>query len=362
MHKINNSKREEYDRLRRGVVLTSASAMQKLKFSGSTALDGVNRVVLGDVSRLAVGRLMSTPMLKPDGSVYADVYLWNQGDTYLLLGESNTPGRFIDFISEHGGLHNDCEASDVSDEFGLIGLDGPFSWELLKDEVSVRTLGLRYLEAMPDQMLAGIPLDILRAGKTGEFGYLLKCAAEDSDRLRDALLELGRPLGLQPCGTEALELAKLENRFTNMKREGFAALNVLELNVRIMVSREKGDYVGREAIEAVLDQGLKRRIIGIRFDADASLPELGAEVRYAGETIGVVASVDFSYTLECGIGLAFIDVDYAYVGCTYELHGGVTVRTVSAPFVFNRSLTIRPQEDSIHTVDWSIKAAASTAS
>ena len=170
--------------------------MQRVKFAGAAALEGINRVVLGDVARLAVGRLMSTYMTRPDGSVYADVYIWNQGDTFVLFGESADPGRFVDFIHEHGQLPGGCEVTDVAGEFGLIGLDGPFSWELLKDEVSIRTIGLRYLDVMPQQMLAGVQVDLLRAGKTGEFGYLLKCAAADTGKLWDALLAAGVPLGL----------------------------------------------------------------------------------------------------------------------------------------------------------------------
>jgi aminomethyltransferase len=248
----------------------------------------------------------------------------------------------------------------------LIGLDGPFSWELLKDEVSIRTIGLRYLDVMPQQILAGVPVDLLRAGKTGEFGYLLKCAAADTGKLWDALLAAGAPLGLIPCGTEAFELAKLENRFTSMKREGAAAQNVLELNCRVVVSREKGDYVGREAVEEAMDGGLKRRIVGFRCDEGAALPEIGAEigasVRYGGEEIGVVVAADRSYGLDNSvIGLAFITLDYAYAGCRYEVDGVGAVQTVSAPFLLNRSLMIRPQEDSIHTVDWSIIKAAAVA-
>ena len=147
-----------------------------------------------------------------------------------------------------------------------------------------------------------------------------------------------------------------------MKREGSAAQNVLELNCRVVVSREKGDYVGREAVEEAMDGGLKRRIVGIRCDESACLPEIGASVRYGGEEIGEVVAADRSYGLDNSvIGLAFISLDYAYAGCTYQVDGVGAVQTVSAPFLLNRSLMIRPQEDSIHTVDWSIIKGAAVA-
>ena len=62
-----------------------------------------------------------------------------------------------------------------------------------------------------------------------------------------------------------------------------------------------------------------------------------------------MANVAYSYTLGRPIAVAFLDVDYAYVGLDYDVGASCArsnARTVSAPFVFNKSLAIRFQESS----------------
>ena len=48
------------------------------------------------------------------------------------------------------------------------------------------------------------------------------------------------------------------------------------------------------------------------------------------------------------IGLALVNNDVAFVGLEYNV-GSRTVTTNSAPFVYNKSMDIRPQEHSFHT-------------
>jgi glycine cleavage system aminomethyltransferase T len=359
MQPVYSSKHDEYDHIRHGVTLADESRCQKVMFHGPEALSAINGIVMSDVARLPIGRLMSSFILNTDGSLFGDVYVWNEGDSYFVFGETRRWQPILDMVRNDAGVPGLACAEDVTDRASLLALDGPFAWELLKEQLGVKILGLRYLEAMPQQTLLGTTVDVLRVGKTGEFGYVLKCDAEHSRELWQRLLEAGALLGLTPCGSQALELCRLENRFPNIAREGARAANPLELNCRVLVSRDKGDYLGREAVEAVMATGPARRIIGIRapLGAERGLAE-GAEVRYAERPIGTVVAADRSPTLGTDIALALLDSEYAYVGCSYDAITAVGVQrvlTVSAPFIFNRSLSIRPQEDSFYTVSWSAK-------
>jgi aminomethyltransferase len=342
--------KQEYERLRLGAGLTDLSSYQVFEISGAAATDSLNRVTLADMTRLPIGRALCTYMLKEDATLLADVLIWNQGGRFVVFAETNQGESLLPWIAEHAGS---AAARDLGPEICLLGVDGPFAWEVLKELTGVRILGLRYQETMADQKMGDLTVDIIRAGKTGEFGYILKCRAQDGAALRAKLMEAGQPFHLAPCGTGVVDLCKLENRFTNVFKEGAAAKNVLELNCRVQVSTDKGDYVGREAVEKCMEEGISRRLIGVKIEGE-KLPAEGSAVSYKGEHIGELVSADYSWTLNAPIGLALMSSDYAYVGCQYEVDGS-TLKTVSAPFVFNKSIQIRPQEDSFKTVDWSFK-------
>jgi aminomethyltransferase len=341
---------QQYNRLRLGAGLTDCSCYQAFELSGADATNGLNSMTLGDVTRLPIGRVLATYMLKEHATLLADVLIWNQGGRFLVLAETAEKTSLAPWIASHAP---GVTTKDLASEISLIGIDGPFAWEVLKELTGVRILGLRYLETMSDQKVGGITADIIRAGKTGEFGYILKCRAEDGEALRAKLLEAGQPFYIAPCSSEVVDLCKLENRFTNVFKEGAAAKNVLELNCRIQVSADKGDYVGREVIEKSISEGISRRLIGLTISGE-NAPAAGSPVSYKGQQIGELVSADYSFGLKSPIGLGLLSSDYAYVGCEYQV-GDVVAKTVSAPFVFNKSLQIRPQEDSFKTVDWSFK-------
>jgi aminomethyltransferase len=346
------SLREEYRLLREGIGLSDYRAMGKFKVLGPASLELVNRVVLADVSRVPIKKMLATFILREDGGVVCETYVANLGDGYLLLTEGASPAEIAGLLANEARDVPGTEVVDTTRETALFSVDGPYAWELMKDLVGMAILGARYLEVVTDQSIAGTPATIYRAGKTGEFGYWIEVGKESAERTWAALLEAGRPFDLAPCGSEATDLCKLENRFINVVREGARAGNVLELNCRTMVSRDKGEYRGRAAVESVIERGLRRRLIGLALERGSpsdELPELGAAVSYRGVAIGKVANVAYSYTLGRPIAVAFLDVDYAYVGLDYDVGPSCArsnARTVSAPFVFNKSLAIRFQESS----------------
>lgn len=345
----------EYERLRKGIGLVDDNHYGKFVLQGSAALDVVNRVTLADVSRLAINRMLVTYMLKPDSAVRCEVYVVHQRDGYLLLTDGAPPDEVLTVLKEECQSHQgSVTLTDSTRTVGLIGLDGPFAWELLKDLVGVGILGTRFLGVLEEQTVADIPVTIFRAGKTGEFGYLLKVDGKQTIPLWQRLQEAGKEYDVTPCGFEAIDMCKLENRVVNMKCEGKRAQNALELNCRYMVPRDKDNYVGEAAIKDAVAHGPQRRLIGLTMawpnaSATQAGPAPDSPIQHQGTAIGTLANTTWSFTLGKQIGLAFIQTPYAYVGLDYTLQaGGVScpVRTVSAPFIMNRSISIRPQEDS----------------
>jgi len=341
------SVQEEHQRLRSGIGITDYSSFGKFFLTGPGALELANRVSLVDVIRLPINKIVPTFTLNPDGSVLCESYVVNRGDGYTLLTEGRDAETILAVITEERDhVASSVEIVDLTESTALIGLDGPFAWELAKQFFGMRILGVRYLDVIPNQQVGDVPVTVYRAGKTGEFGYWIHVDAEHATQVWQRLLEEGKDFDLTPCGTEAVDLCKLENRFVNMEREGAQASNVLELNTRILVDPEKEDYRGREAVVRGV---VRRRLIGLHIDSGTAVPEIGAAVQYQGTTIGTLANSGFSYTLGKTIAVALLDEAYAYVGLDYDVKAAdatYAARTVSSPFVFNRSLTIRPQEHS----------------
>lgn len=338
----------EYDRLRQGVGISDQGHYAKFRITGSGALDFLNNLNLPDVARLPIGRAMTSFLLGDNGEIVCECYVIAVGDGYMVFTEGTNVDSAYEYLKANVADHA-VNIENITSEVGLIGLDGPFSWELLKELIGVRILGLRYLEMLENQKLGTSSAHIIRAGKTGEFGYLLIVGAAQVGECWNTLMTTGAKFNIQPVGTATLDLCRLENRFPNMRLEGVKVANPIELNCRVMFDHEKDDHKGRAALESVMEEGPARRLIGFRIANSTRVPGVGDKVVIEGHEIGEVANAMFSHGLEQPIGLALVTVDLAFVGLDYEIKAGdetLTASTVSAPFVSNRSMTIRPQEDS----------------
>ncbi|HSP81160.1 MAG TPA: glycine cleavage T C-terminal barrel domain-containing protein [Myxococcaceae bacterium] len=347
------SLREQVMRIRQGIGIRGDTGMGKYLLTGPGALDAVNRLVVGDISRVPIRKMTYTLILREDGTLLTDAYVVNQGESYLVLTLHGDPESLSGLIRDTCGGEG-VGVEEVTQGSAFINLDGAYAWELLKDLTGMAVLGVRDLEVVPDQRIAGIPVILYRVGKTGEFGYW---AQVPSERLQEVAAELGTAgaaYDLTPYGQEALDVCRLENRLLNARLEGALARNPLELNCRLMVGQDKGDYLGREAVERVLETGPERRLIGLTLESegpaeDAPRPVIGDEVEHRGQVIGRLANVQYAYSLERPIAVALVDSAYAYVGLEHEVSSGGTrfrARSVSAPFLTNRSLSIRFQEHS----------------
>lgn len=210
----------------------------------------------------------------------------------------------------------------------IFGLDGPFAWEVLGAWDTPTAIGLPYLSlyAPRDGLL------VIRAGRSGEYGYWLLVPRAEADAVWADLERRVREMDGAVVGAEALRRCAFENWVFDLAADGAHGLDALELQLTWRLDLKK-DATGLDAIRAHRDAGLRRRILAIRA-AGPLAP--GATVQYAGQPIGTVLRASDRHAV------AVLDRPSAEVGLDVTIDG-TPARTVSAPFVLNRSLFVNPQ-------------------
>ena len=94
---------------------------------------------------------------------------------------------------------------------------------------------------------------------------------------------------------------------------------------------DKGDFRGREALEAERTRGVERVLRGLEVEGRQP-PRAGYKVMMDGSAIGQVTSGNFSPTLGRGIALAFLppDIEPGHA-VTLDLRGTVVPGVVVKP-------------------------------
>ncbi len=94
--------------------------------------------------------------------------------------------------------------------------------------------------------------------------------------------------------------------------------NPFEANMGRVVKLEKGDFIGRAALQEVHAAGPERRLIGLEM-IDNAIPRAGYEVRAGGAAVGHVTSGTLSPTLGTKIAMAMVPAALAEVGNEFEV-------------------------------------------
>jgi aminomethyltransferase len=167
--------------------------------------------------------------------------------------------------------------------------------------------GLGYYRSMKAEV-GGVQCLVSRTGYTGEDGFEIYAGREDTVTIWDALMAAEpRP---RPCGLGARDTLRLEMAFRLHGSDMDETTTPLEAGLGWVVKMDKGDFFGREALVRQKEEGLPRKMVGLKT-AGRRFPRPGFPV-FAGERqVGEVTSGGFSPSLDCGIALAYVEREFA---------------------------------------------------
>jgi aminomethyltransferase len=178
---------------------------------------------------------------------------------------------------------------------------------------------------------------ISRTGYTGELGFELYFTASqtNAETMWNALFEAGKEFDIKPVGLGARDTLRLEMGFCLYGNDIDQTTNPLEAGLEWITKLEKGDFIGRDALRKVKEEGVKRKLVGFSL-LEKGVPRHGYEIRCNGSSIGVVTSGTMSPVLDKGIGLGYVSSNHAVVGNQIEISirdKSVTAEVVKIPFI-----------------------------
>jgi aminomethyltransferase len=301
------------------------------------ALAAVQHITMNDASRLAVGQAHYSAMLYPEGTFVDDVIVHRLGpDDFLLVINAGTREKDIGWVSENTQGF-DCSVANLSDAYTQLAIQGPRAVDLVQKltHANLSKLGNYWFT---HSRLCGLKnILIARTGYTGEDGFEIYVPAEQktSEEVWAMVMSAGRDFGIIPCGLGARNTLRLEARLSLYGHEISESINVWEAGLDRFCKVEKGDFIGREALDRAKASGLTRTLVGLEM-IDRGIARDGYRcLNEAGEGIGVITSGSPSPTLGKNIALALVPRAMAALGTTIhvEIRGQrFQARVVPTPF------------------------------
>lgn len=323
---------EEHKAVREAAGLFDVSHMGEILVSGPDAGPFLNHLVTNDVSKIGPGRVIYTPMCRPDGGVVDDLLISNLGEKgYLLCVNASNCARDLAWIQEQSAGWS-CTVEDRSSQYGLLALQGPAADRILQRLTEVDLAAIRYYHFCEGQV-ADVPCLISRTGYTGERGFELFCPAGQADALARAILGTGKARGLVLAGLGARDSLRLEAGFSLYGHEISDAISPVEAGLLWTIKFGKGDFVGRDTLFGQHTNGTDARIAFFRT-GDRRIIRAGSPVNAGDEVVGEVVSGTLSPILNEAIGSMHVKTTALEMELTADLRGKrVVLQPVRPPFV-----------------------------
>jgi aminomethyltransferase len=310
----------EHKAVRTGVGVFDVSHMGDIRIHGGAkpggALAAVQHISMNDASKLAIGQAHYSAMLYPEGTFVDDVIVHRMGeDDYLLVINAGTREKDIRWVRENT-KNFDCVVEDLSDAYTQLAIQGPLAIDVMKNLTDAHLDGIKNYWFTHATVCGLKNTLIARTGYTGEDGFEIYAPSDvaTSEKVWNQVMEAGREFAVVPCGLGCRNTLRLESRMALYGHEISNKINVWEAGLDRYCKMEKGEFVGRAALERARAAGLQRTLVGIEMIDRGIARDQYCCCNEAGETIGVVTSGSPSPTLGKNIALAYVPPAFSSVG------------------------------------------------
>ena len=278
-----------------------------VRVTGADAEAFLDWMLVNTIAGLPVGRGKYTTMLDENGCIIDDLVVFHKSEGVWWLSTLYGPHACRWFEAHKGDY--DVAWEDITQEIDMFAVQGPASAGVTDALVADPVDGLARFGLM-ETTLGGIPVTVDRGGFTGELGFEIYCARQDSPAVAAAL-----------AATDARHLTTLEVYVRSLPmekgmglRQDYKGLTPFEANLGWSVHMEK-DFFGKDALAKAHAAGEKRAFVGVEIERESYEDIAQNEiVRKRGIPVGVCRQMIYGYTVDRNIGFAIVDAKKVPLG------------------------------------------------
>jgi aminomethyltransferase len=323
----------EYWHLLNNVTLWDVAVERNVEITGPDAFRFASLLTPRDLSKCAVGQGKYVLIIAPDGGIVNDPVLMRLGDNHFWLALADSDVLLYAMgLAAKLDMQVELREPDVSP----LQIQGPKSKEVVQALFGDEVTNLKYYHFIETD-LDGIPVVVTRTGWTAEVGFevYLRDGSRGTD-LWERIMAAGLPYDIHPTGPS--DIRRVEAGILNYGADMTLQNNPYEVGLERLVDLDKADdFMGREALRRISQEGVRRKLVGIEIEGDPlSFNDARWPVWSDGSTVGAVTSALYSPRLEKNIGYAWLPVELAEIGASVTVEtpsrkAGATV--VAKPFV-----------------------------
>ncbi len=310
----------EHQATRERVGLFDLTPFTKLELSGPGALAFLQSITANQMDQ-PLGKVTYTAMLNQRGGIKCDLTVTRLAqDRFLVITGVASGPHDLAWLRQHLPGDGSVHITDLTSAWCGLGVWGPRARDLVASvsENDLSNSAFPYLTAQPIT-IDNLPALALRISYVGELGWEIYVPTEYGARLCHTLAQAGRPLGVTAVGGGAFDSLRLEKGYRSWGADIHTDYDPYQAGLGFAVRLDKGDFLGRDALERIEAEGVTRKLCCLTLD-DPSKVVLGKEPILDGDQVlGYVTSANYGYTVGQSIVYGYLPLAYAEQGTKVEV-------------------------------------------
>jgi aminomethyltransferase len=307
----------EHRSVRESAGLFDLSHMGEIAVTGPQSAEALDFALVGEASKIPVGRAKYSLMCDGDGGVIDDLVVYRLADEYFLVVANAANASRVVLEMTDRAQEFDTRVQDQSASTALIAVQGPAAesivTSLMADGSRETATELKYY-AVTEARVDGIDVLLARTGYTGEDGFELYVHNAQAVTLWRSLLAAATAAGGSPAGLACRDTLRLEAGMALYGHELSQATNPYQAGLGKVVRLGK-NFVGRDALQQLSEQAADRVLVGLKGSTRrAARAGYTIHPSVDGPAVGTVTSGALSPTLGYPIALGYLDADLAETG------------------------------------------------
>jgi len=257
-------------------------------------------------------------MLNSRGGIECDFTVTRLSEERFRIVTGTAFGQHdLAWLAQHEPDDGSVQIRDVTSQLACYGIWGPSAREILQPLTTTDLSNDAFPYMHARKLAAGrVPCLALRVTYVGELGWELYCRTEFGLALWDTLWSAGQEHGLVAGGYKAIDSLRLEKGYRVWGADITPEDTPFEAGLGFAVKLDKGDFVGRDALERA---PRPERLLRCLTLEEPRAVALGSEpVRIDGHLVGRVTSGGHGYTVGKSIAYAYVPAEHG-VGTDVEV-------------------------------------------
>ncbi len=308
--------------LRERVGMIDLTPFTKHEITGAGAEAWLDHLVANKVPT-KTGRIALCHALTKRGGVRSEFTITKLGENRFYVVSAGAGERFdADYLEKMLPADGSVRLSNITTGRGCFVVAGPRARDLLSKltDAPLDNVNFPWLTSQVIEVGHATDVYALRVNFIGELGWELHFPIEYANSLFEQIFAAGAEFGIAMAGMRAMESMRIEKSYRMWGTDLSIEYSPLEASLDRFVRMNKGDFIGRAALEKQMAAGVPNRFVTIEVHDVVDADPLGNEPLYVnGKMCGRATAGYYGHVLGKSLALGYIAAAHSAVGTQLEI-------------------------------------------